>query len=137
MVDEEDRPFALGTDLHPGLERLPAPGFDPEAKRAGPVDLRNEEMHQCAAVVDPDPGPSEGSIPVGDREGYIPDAGFGQHYQPQSLREIPVLVVSGGGLTNEQQKQLDDFGQRLIAKGSLNEGQLIGSIENALKRIGS
>jgi signal transduction histidine kinase/CheY-like chemotaxis protein len=53
------------------------------------------------------------------------------------LREIPVLVVSGGGLTDEQQKQLDDFGQRLIAKGSLNEGQLIESIENALKRLGS
>jgi PAS domain S-box-containing protein len=53
------------------------------------------------------------------------------------LREIPVLVVSGGGLTNEQQKQLNDFGQRLITKGSLNEGQLIETIENALKRLGS
>ena len=54
-----------------------------------------------------------------------------------TLRDIPVLVVSGGGLTNEQQKQLDDFGQRLITKGSLNEGQLIETIENALKRLGS
>jgi CheY-like chemotaxis protein len=53
------------------------------------------------------------------------------------LREIPVLVVSGGGLTNEQQKQLNDFGQRLVTKGSLNEGQLIETIENALKRLGS
>ena len=54
-----------------------------------------------------------------------------------SLRDIPVLVVSGGGLTNEQHQQLNDFGQRLITKGSLNEGQLIESIENALKRLGS
>jgi PAS domain S-box-containing protein len=54
-----------------------------------------------------------------------------------SLREIPVLVVSGGGLTNEQQQQLDAFGQRLITKGSLNEVQLIESIENALKRLSS
>jgi len=53
-----------------------------------------------------------------------------------SLRDIPVLVVSGGGLTNEQQKQLADYGQRLIAKGSLAEDDLILSIENALKRIG-
>ena len=53
------------------------------------------------------------------------------------LRDIPVLVVSGGGLTNEQQKQLNDFGQRLITKGSLNEDQLIKTIENALKRLGS
>jgi CheY-like chemotaxis protein len=53
-----------------------------------------------------------------------------------ALRDIPVLVVSGGGLTNEQQKQLADYGQRLIAKGSLKENDLIASIENALKRIG-
>jgi PAS domain S-box-containing protein len=53
------------------------------------------------------------------------------------LREVPVLVVSGGGLTNEQQQQLNDFGQRLITKGSLSEDQLIQSIENALQRLGS
>jgi hypothetical protein len=44
--------------------------------------------------------------------------------------------VSGGGLTNEQQQQLAEFGQRLITKGSLKEGELISSIEEALKRIG-
>jgi hypothetical protein len=43
--------------------------------------------------------------------------------------------VSGGGLTNEQQQQLNIYGQRLITKGSLNEVQLIESIENALKRL--
>ncbi|HET9911258.1 MAG TPA: response regulator, partial [Anaerolineales bacterium] len=53
-----------------------------------------------------------------------------------TLCNIPVLVVSGGGLTNEQKQQLNAFGQRLIMKGSLNEGQLIESIENALKRFG-
>ena len=54
-----------------------------------------------------------------------------------TLRDIPVLVVSGGGLTNEQHQQLSDFGQRLITKASLNDGELIESIENALRRIGS
>ncbi|HSL29729.1 MAG TPA: GAF domain-containing protein [Anaerolineales bacterium] len=53
-----------------------------------------------------------------------------------ALRDIPVLVVSGGGLTTEQQEQLKRFGQRLISKGSLNESQLIATIENSLKRIG-
>jgi PAS domain S-box-containing protein len=53
-----------------------------------------------------------------------------------ALCNIPVLVVSGGGLTNEQKQQLSAFGQRLITKGSLNEGQLIASIENALKQFG-
>jgi len=53
-----------------------------------------------------------------------------------ALREIPVLVVSGGGLTTEQHKQLNDFGQRLITKGSLKEGELVSSIEQALERLG-
>jgi CheY-like chemotaxis protein len=56
--------------------------------------------------------------------------------ESSALRGIPVLVISGGGLTNEQQQQLNEFGQRLITKGSLNEDQLIKSIENALKRLG-
>jgi signal transduction histidine kinase/DNA-binding response OmpR family regulator/PAS domain-containing protein len=55
--------------------------------------------------------------------------------QNPALLEIPVLVVSSGNLTNEQQQQLSNFGQRLITKASLNEGTLIESIENALKRI--
>jgi CheY-like chemotaxis protein len=53
-----------------------------------------------------------------------------------TLCDIPVLVVSGGGLTNEQQQQLEAFGQRLITKGSLNEIQLIETIEHALKQFG-
>jgi PAS domain S-box-containing protein len=52
------------------------------------------------------------------------------------LRGIPVVIVSGGGLTNEQHQQLADYGQRLIAKGSLKEDELLASIENALKQIG-
>jgi CheY-like chemotaxis protein len=54
-----------------------------------------------------------------------------------ALCNIPVLVVSGMSLTKEQQQQLNAFGQRLVTKGSLNEGQLIESIENTLKRLGS
>jgi PAS domain S-box-containing protein len=54
-----------------------------------------------------------------------------------ALRDIPVLVVSGGGLTQEQQQQLNNFGQRLITKSSLNESQLIETIENSLKRLGT
>ena len=55
--------------------------------------------------------------------------------EDSALRDIPVLVVSGGGLTNEQHQQLADYGKRLITKGSLREDELIASIENALKRI--
>lgn len=52
------------------------------------------------------------------------------------LRDIPVLVVSGGGLTNEQHQQLAEYGQRLITKGSLKEDELIANLERALQRIG-
>ena len=50
------------------------------------------------------------------------------------LRDIPVIVVSGGDLTPEQQKQLSEFGQRLVNKSSLNEKDFINNVEHALKR---
>jgi CheY-like chemotaxis protein len=53
----------------------------------------------------------------------------------EKYREIPVIVVSGGDLTAEQQKQLSDFGQRLISKSALSEADLIASIERALRRV--
>jgi PAS domain S-box-containing protein len=52
-----------------------------------------------------------------------------------ALCHIPVLVVSGGGLTNEQWQQLNEYGRKLITKGSLADGELIASIEDALNRI--
>lgn len=52
------------------------------------------------------------------------------------LRNLPVLVISGGGLTEEQSKQLQEFGKRLLLKGSLKEAELISSIEQALEVLG-
>jgi PAS domain S-box-containing protein len=51
------------------------------------------------------------------------------------LSDIPVIVVSGVELTSEQQKQLAEFGQNLLKKGSLNENDLLSSLDKALKRI--
>ena len=51
------------------------------------------------------------------------------------LRDIPVVVVSGVDLSAEQQQQLKEFGQRLLTKGTLNESDLLNTIERALKRI--
>jgi CheY-like chemotaxis protein len=53
----------------------------------------------------------------------------------QKLRDIPVIVVSGGDLTSEQQEQLREFGQRMIKKGSLTEKELLDTLERALKRV--
>ena len=51
------------------------------------------------------------------------------------LNDIPVLVVSGVDLSAEQKKQLDDFGQKLLQKGSLNENEMLSLLDRALKRI--
>jgi len=50
------------------------------------------------------------------------------------LRDVPVIVVSGGDLSPEQHQQLSEFGQRLVNKGSLNEKDFINNIEHALIR---
>jgi signal transduction histidine kinase/DNA-binding response OmpR family regulator len=51
------------------------------------------------------------------------------------LNDIPVIVVSGADLTIDQQKQLNDFGQKLLRKGSLNESELLALLERTLKHI--
>jgi PAS domain S-box-containing protein len=53
----------------------------------------------------------------------------------EKFRSIPVIVITGADLTNEQQKQLDDLGQRLLQKSSLKEKELISTIENTLQRV--
>ncbi|MBV6395551.1 MAG: Sensor histidine kinase RcsC [Anaerolineales bacterium] len=53
----------------------------------------------------------------------------------ETLRDIPVVIVSGGDLNTEQQEQLRDFGQRMIRKGMLTEKELLDTLERALKRV--
>jgi PAS domain S-box-containing protein len=50
------------------------------------------------------------------------------------LRDIPVIILTAGDLTADQKTQLAEFGPRLIAKSTLNEKDLITSIEHALQR---
>ncbi len=51
-----------------------------------------------------------------------------------TLRNIPVIVLSGGDLTEEQQQQLRDYGQRMLQKNALDQRQLIATLERALER---
>jgi hypothetical protein len=46
-----------------------------------------------------------------------------------------VLVVSGGDLSPAQRQQLSAFGQRLISKSALEERDLLGVVERALRRV--
>jgi PAS domain S-box-containing protein len=53
----------------------------------------------------------------------------------QTLRDIPVIVISGMDLSTEQKNQLSEFGQRLLSKGSFNEKELLTSIQRSLERV--
>jgi len=52
----------------------------------------------------------------------------------EKLREIPVIVISGLDISADQKNQLKEFGQRLLAKGSFNEKELLTSIQRSLER---
>ncbi len=53
----------------------------------------------------------------------------------ETLRDIPVLTITGGDLTPEQEQRLREFGQRLLQKSALNEQQLISTLERTLRRV--
>jgi CheY-like chemotaxis protein len=51
------------------------------------------------------------------------------------LNDIPVIVISGADISPEQKKQLRNFGQNLLNKGSLSERELLSLLDRSLKRI--
>ena len=53
----------------------------------------------------------------------------------EKLRDIPVIVISGMDLSPDQKAQLNEFGQRLLSKGSFNEKELLTSIQRSLERV--
>ena len=53
----------------------------------------------------------------------------------ETLRDIPVIVVSGVELTTQQKKQLEEFGQRLLSKGSFTEKELLSTLQKSLERV--
>ena len=53
----------------------------------------------------------------------------------KKLRDIPTIVISGVELTSEQKKQLNEFGQNILTKGSFSEKELLTSIQRSLDRI--
>ncbi len=53
----------------------------------------------------------------------------------KKLRDIPTIVISGMDLSAEQKKQLNEFGQSVLTKGSFSEKELLTSIQRSLERI--
>lgn len=52
----------------------------------------------------------------------------------QKLRSVPVIIVSGMDLSEEQKNQLNESGQRLLTKGSFSEKELLTSIQRSLEK---
>ncbi len=53
----------------------------------------------------------------------------------KKLRDIPTIVISGVELSADQKKQLTEFGQQVLTKGSFSEKELLTSIQRSLERI--
>ncbi len=52
-----------------------------------------------------------------------------------TLRNTPVIILTGADLTPEQHQQLSDFGQGLLTKGYLREKELLVILEEALRKF--
>jgi signal transduction histidine kinase/CheY-like chemotaxis protein len=50
-------------------------------------------------------------------------------------QDIPVIVFTGGDLTDEQKNRLTEFTQNLLSKSTYREDEMIASIERALQRF--
>ncbi|HVP20330.1 MAG TPA: GAF domain-containing protein [Anaerolineaceae bacterium] len=50
-------------------------------------------------------------------------------------KDIPVVILTGADLTSEQHAKLAEFGQHLLAKASLQESELLSSLQTALQSI--
>jgi len=51
------------------------------------------------------------------------------------LRDIPVIVISGGDLTATQQEKLDSLNLHLLQKGTLNSEDLLATLERSLNHL--
>ncbi|MBI2758361.1 MAG: GAF domain-containing protein [Chloroflexi bacterium] len=161
IIEEQERGFSLGAadyllkpileeDLLGALNRLNSDGSIHEVLIIDddPNSLRLMEK------IFKDQGQYKTIIAEGGRQGWesisahVPQAVILDLFMPEMdgfsilekmrdnarLRDVPVIVVSGGDLTPEQHRQLSEFGQRLINKGSLNEKDFINNVERTLKR---
>jgi CheY-like chemotaxis protein len=55
--------------------------------------------------------------------------------EESSRRDIPVIILSSGDLSEEQQNRLNEFSLHLLHKEGLKGSDLLESVEKELKRI--
>ncbi len=161
IIEEQERGFSLGAadyllkpileeDLLGALDRLNADGSIREVLI---IDDDQNSLRLMEKIFE-DQGRYKTILAEGGKKGWdsitkhAPQAVILDLFMPEMdgfsilekmrenarLRDVPVIVVSGGDLTPEQYGQLSEFGQRLVNKASLNEKDFINNVERALKR---
>jgi len=53
----------------------------------------------------------------------------------EDLREIPVILISGGDISKSQQEKLDSLNHHLIKKGTLDPKELLSVLERSLNHL--
>ncbi|MCQ3937211.1 MAG: hypothetical protein DPW18_09210 [Chloroflexi bacterium] len=163
IVEEYEKGFNLGAtdylvkpileeDLVNSLDRLNADG---SIREVLVIDDNRDDLRLLGKMLNDD-GRYKAVLAEGGRSGwnlistgnpphaiildlFMPDVNGFQILErlqaDRRLRDIPVIVISGMDVSSEQKKQLEEFGQRLLTKGSFNEKELLTSIQRALDRI--
>jgi len=163
IIEQTEKGFSLGAtdylvkpileeDLVHAMEKL---NTDGNIRKVLVIDDDPNDLRLIEKILSSE-GKYQAHLAIGGKEGWnsiltqSPDAIILDIFMPdmdgfmilEKLREdpelgaIPVLVISGGGLTNEQHQLLEEYGQRLITKASLKEEDLIANIESVLNRVG-
>jgi signal transduction histidine kinase/DNA-binding response OmpR family regulator len=60
---------------------------------------------------------------------------LGKMQSSPTLKDVPVLVITGADLTEKQRSALTDYGQQALVKGSMSEQQLLDTIQSTLNRL--
>ncbi|MBI5965412.1 MAG: PAS domain S-box protein [Chloroflexi bacterium] len=163
IIEDIEKGFNLGAsdylvkpiledDLVNALDRLNADG---SIREVLVIDDNPDDLRLIGKILDED-GRYKAALAEGGRNGWnIISSGRPPHavildlFMPEingfdilekmqtdsQLRDIPVIVISGAELSTEQKNQLNDFGQRILTKGSFSEKELLTSIQRALERI--
>lgn len=111
-------------DLHLMEKTLQSKGYSPLLAQGGPAGWQAIQTRRPQAII---------------LDLFMPELdGFTILERLRSadeLRDIPVIVISGLELNEEQQAKLQNLGKQLLQKGMLEEQQLFASLEKALNRL--